>query len=236
MLDSPRPSRFLLFLGGLAVFGVGIWLLMRLFPEVSLSNADGVGLVQLAAFGALVGSGVVVSRRFSLGQAARNIAIWVAIAAVLAIGYTLFNASSELGTRLRSELDPAAPVAADAHTLVLTADENGDFAVTGAVDGTQVRFAVDTGASDIVLSPADAARAGVDVAHLRFLGETQTANGTGHTAAVRIASLVLGPAHYADVAALVNQAPMASSLLGMAFLRRFKAFEFRGNKLYLRWN
>jgi ubiquinone/menaquinone biosynthesis C-methylase UbiE len=40
----------------------------------------------------------------------------------------------------------------------------------------------------------------------------------------------------ADVPVVVNQAPMDASLLGMSFLRRMKSFDFRGNKLYLRWH
>ena len=99
----------------------------------------------------------------------------------------------------------------------------------------RVRFAVDTGASDIVLSPADARRAGIDVDALTFDKETTTANGLGHGASVVLASLTLGPIHLTNVRATVNQAGLDRSLLGMAFLRRMKSVSFADHTLTLRW-
>ena len=38
-----------------------------------------------------------------------------------------------------------------------------------------------------------------------------------------------------NVAAAVNQAPMSSSLLGMAFLRQMDDVEIRGDTMTLKW-
>ena len=54
------------------------------------------------------------------------------------------------------------------------------------INGTPVRFMVDTGASDIVLSRRDAERVGIDPAALGYLGRARTANGTVPTARVRL--------------------------------------------------
>ncbi len=86
---------------------------------------------------------------------------------------------------------------------------------SGAVNVTPVRFTVDTGASDIVLSPADAERAGIDVAG--WTTAAKPARRIRHRAAratVTLASLTLGPIRLEHIDVSVNQAPMAGSLLG----------------------
>ena len=62
---------------------------------------------------------------------------------------------------------------------------------------------VDTGASTVVLKPADAQRLGIDVDRLRYSVPVQTANGTTYAAHVRLRNLTLGPISLNDVDALV---------------------------------
>jgi aspartyl protease family protein len=106
--------------------------------------------------------------------------------------------------------------------------------VTATVNGLPVDFLVDTGASDIVLSPADAARLGYAPESLHFTRQYVTANGIGRGAPVRLGSLAVGPIAYADLPASVNEAPMAESLLGMTFLRRLESYEVRRDVMILR--
>ena len=104
------------------------------------------------------------------------------------------------------------------------------------IEHPEGRFLVDTGASDIVLSPSDAKRLGVDVAQLQFTQDYETANGVGRGAPYTIERLTVGPVLMTVVPASINQTPMESSLLGMTFLKRLDGFEVRGRKLYLRWH
>ena len=117
---------------------------------------------------------------------------------------------------------------------MLGQDASGGYSVIGEVDGQKVNFMVDTGASDIVLSPADAKRLGVDEAKLDFARQFETANGIGQGAAYTVSSLVVGPITFHKVEVSINRAPMSSSLLGMAFLKRLKSFEVKDGRLYLR--
>jgi aspartyl protease family protein len=118
--------------------------------------------------------------------------------------------------------------------MAIMADRDGSFTVYGDVQGTQVKFIVDTGASEIILSPADARRAGIDVERLNFDMPFETANGTVAGARVRLGSLTIGSIHFTDVPVIVNRAEMNGSLLGMTFLRRLDGFEIRGRQLLLR--
>ncbi len=232
----PSRNRVYVWLAVMLILTLGVWGLFRTFPETTLEGQSEVRFVQLLAVLALVASGVVLSRRFTLKESMRNIAIWCGIAAVLAIGYAYQDVLSDVGTRLRAEVLPREPIQFDPRTLIVTESEGDEFVTTGKVNGVRVRFVVDTGASDIVLSPADATRASIDAATLVFSRPTETANGVGYGAPVTVSSLTVGSIRLNDVDVVVNQMPMDSSLLGMAFLRRLKSFEVRGRKLYLRSN
>ena len=99
----------------------------------------------------------------------------------------------------------------------------------------RVRFLIDTGASDIVLSPEDARRVGIDFGLLNFNHSYETANGVGKGARTTVRELDIGQSQFIDVPVSVNQAEMKNSLLGMAFLRRFKSFSFAQDRLTLNW-
>ncbi len=230
-----HPVRVYVWLGFLIACGIGIWALFHLFPEVALSDMDSAWIVRLVAILALGSSALLFGRQIRAGEIVRNIAIWVGIAAVLILAYSYRDVFAPLSARVEGEFLPSEPRALDDRTVVLSETDAGDYRATGEVDGIRVRFAIDTGASDIVLSPADARRIGIDTSTLSYIHDTGTANGIGHTADVTVASLALGPIRFQNLRVSVNQAPMDTSLLGMAFLRKMQSFEFRGNKLYLRW-
>jgi aspartyl protease family protein len=178
----------------------------------------------------------VFARRARWTEVARNIAIWGIIAAVLAVGYAYRDELGSIGSRVQSELMPGEPVqSAGAHVLTLTQDDAGDFYVYGAANGTRIRFLVDTGASDIVLSPADARRLGIDMSALHFVSGFETANGVGAGARTTLDTLSVGTIQLWNVPVSINRTDMHASLLGMAFLKRLKAFEFSGRKLTFRW-
>jgi aspartyl protease family protein len=175
-----------------------------------------------------------VFSRVRLSQALRSIAVWCAIIAVLLIGYSFRGEVAGLAARLRAEIVPSYPVASASGETMIAREADGGFYVTGKVDGHAVRFLVDTGSSDIVLSPADAARLGIDTASLSFTKPVETANGVGLGAPYTAATLAIGSIKLTDVTMSVNKAPMSSSLLGMAFFNRLQSFRFEGPHLYLK--
>lgn len=110
---------------------------------------------------------------------------------------------------------------------------DGHYYLTAQVNGVPLRFVVDTGATDIVLTRRDAERAGIDTAGLAFIGSANTANGTVATAPVRIATMDLGPIHDRNLRAVVNRGEMDTSLMGMSYLTRFAKVEFDRDRLVL---
>jgi len=106
--------------------------------------------------------------------------------------------------------------------VTLTADSQGHFVTTGVVNGTSFRFLVDTGATLVVLSSADARRAGLNyLASSRSL--TQTANGPVTVYNVKLDTMRVGDITLNGVDAVVvegDKLPIA--LLGMSFLNRME--------------
>ena len=212
-----------LVLGGAIV----IWQLWRLFPNALSDPLDQTYFVRLCLVLAFIASGIAFSR-FSRREALRNVAIWLGIVVVLGAGYVLYQ-------QVGSELAPGYPSQAGPNVMVFTENHDGDFAVIGTVNGATVEFMVDTGASEVVLTPDDARRAGIDVDALRFDRRYETANGEGRGAGVILDRLQIGPVALDQVPVSVNATPMRSSLLGMSFLKRMKSVEMKGRKLYLRY-
>jgi aspartyl protease family protein len=225
---------FLIWLGLIGA-GVGLFFgLQALFPG-QLGGADKVDALQMLGWLALVSSGLVYARRIPVRETVRNVAIWVGVLAVALIGYSYRTELLGVFNQVRGELIPAAGVQIAPHTLVVTASEDGGFYVQGSVNGASVRFAIDTGANGVLLSPDDAQRAGIDVSHLSFTSPAQTANGVGFSAPVTVGALDVGPIALTDIPAEVDKTPMTTSLLGMSFLRRLDSFEVQGNHLTLKW-
>lgn len=132
---------------------------------------------------------------------------------------------------------PATAVTADQgwNTIAVARDASGHYRVEAMVNGAAVTFLVDTGATHVVLSPADAARVGLGAGRLRFAARGQTANGTVALAPVTLREIRLGQLSRRDVPAMVNGAPMAVSLLGMSFLAGLPGWEAKGDRLLLYW-
>ena len=158
---------------------------------------------------------------------------WAAIALVLLFGYSYRHAVLRLGERLIGEIMPQrGTVVGDAVSFRAVA--NGHFLVEAEVNGVALRLLVDTGASDVILSPADARRLGFDVATLDYSRRYRTANGIVFGAPVRLGQVRVGPIVLDDVRASVNGAEMARSLLGMSFLGRLGGYSVSDDTLTLK--
>lgn len=119
--------------------------------------------------------------------------------------------------------------------LTIPAAPDGHFYVDALVNGTPVRFVIDTGATSIALSPEDAARVGLRPQSHEYTLRANTANGAVQLAPVSLREVRLGNLTAYDVEAAVTTAPMRISLLGMSFLRRLHSYEATRNELHLRW-
>ena len=113
----------------------------------------------------------------------------------------------------------AAPPRSAGREIVLSAGSGGHFTAGGSINGKQVRFMVDTGATLVSLGKDDAERLGVDLSNARR-GSTQTANGPVPVWLVTLNSVRIGEVELSNVGAAVLPQPMPVVLLGNSFLSR----------------
>lgn len=229
-MRSRGPLWFWLAVAAIGVIGLVLALAGR-FPGALDDAGSQSRLVYLLAWLALAGGGFVFAIRRQPLRELRNAAIWIGVGLVLVIAYSFRD---EIMPRLMGELVPQRGIAEADGSVNFRAGRDGHFHVEAHVNGSRLRFLVDTGASLVVLSPADARRLGFDLDRLAFTQLTETANGLGRGAPVMLRDVVVGGLRVADVAASVNQAEMSESLLGMSFLRRIGGFEVDGDRLTLR--
>ena len=105
--------------------------------------------------------------------------------------------------------------------IVLMAGSGGHFLSQGTINGRAVQFMVDTGASAVGLSVAEAERAGVNYKAGQEV-RMQTANGMVPGWLVKLASVRVGDVELHDVDAVVGLQSMPYVLLGNSFLSRFQ--------------
>ena len=173
-----------------------------------------------------------------IGWACRQLAIWGGLCLLL------YAAVSHRELLLPQEDGKAAAATAPAWTsqpqqstfnsLTYRADKHGQFWVDGAANGASVHFLVDTGASSVALTLADAAAAGIGRGSLDFSARVSTANGIARAAPVRLREVRIGQLSVNDVSAFVGE-NLHVSLLGMSFLKRIDSWEMRDGVLTLNW-
>lgn len=94
---------------------------------------------------------------------------------------------------------------------------------------------VDTGASLVALTDADARSLGLKLRPAEYRIRMSTANGVIAAAAVHLDELTLGEITVRRVDAVVMPAgALETSLLGMSFLKRLSAFEIAAGRLLLK--
>ena len=130
------------------------------------------------------------------------------------------------------ESDSTLASASSAASVVKAAD--GHFWAEANVNGSRVKFLVDTGATAVALTLADAQRLGFQPATLKYDASVITADGKARAAVVKLASVAIGGARIDNVDALVIERGLQTSLLGMSYLGRLSRFEATPQALILR--
>ena len=90
----------------------------------------------------------------------------------------------------------------------------------GAINGRSVTFMLDTGATNVAMSAADAQRIGLDFSKGQPV-RMNTANGVAQGYRLTLNSVRVGDVEVYDVEAIVSQQPMPYILLGNSFISRF---------------
>lgn len=191
-----------------------------------MSSDDYGQLAYLGALGAVLVFWYFVQNRQSLNRTLQQGALWglIFLGVIAAVG---------LWGDIRQTVQPQQLVVSESGRIEVPRGPDGHYYLTLDINETPVRFVVDTGATSMVLTKADAQRVGLKDDEMIFFSEAMTANGAVRTAPVRLEDVALGPFHDRNVRAFVNEGEMSKSLLGMEYLSRFARLEISGGTLIL---
>ena len=120
---------------------------------------------------------------------------------------------------------------ANGSKVVLTADSRGHFNGSGQINGMAMQFMVDTGASAVAISKADADRMGLKYQDAPRVG-LNTANGQATGWLVKLDRVRVGDVTVYGVEAVISPQPMPFVLLGNSFLNSFQMTR-RGSQMVL---
>ena len=179
-----------------------------------MDNNDLMRLLYLSLLLMAVSGSLITAFRRAPGRTTQNLLIWGLLFVGMIAAYGIWP-------EIRRALLPGAAIERNG-VIELRAAEDGHFYANASVNDVPLTFMIDTGASDIVLTPADARKVGIDPDGLDFTDQASTANGTIATAPTRLHSVALGGWTDADIAASINGGALDQSLLGMSYLSRFK--------------
>lgn len=108
---------------------------------------------------------------------------------------------------------------------------DGLFYVSGLVNGHTVRFLVDTGASVVMLTRADALAVGLDLKNGAFQSRVRTANGASAMAWTTLQDINIAGRQLSRIDAAVPQNGLPVSLLGQNLLRKLGVLTIDGDYL-----
>ncbi|MEE4187751.1 MAG: TIGR02281 family clan AA aspartic protease [Roseobacter sp.] len=183
-------------------------------------------LIYLILLGLMVIGWFITQGKTNWNKTLQHVAAWALIFGGAIAAYGLWGDISQT-------VRPQQSVFAEENRIVVPRSPNGHYYLNVEVNGAPVSFVLDTGATSLVLTKADAIRSGLEPENLNYYQRAMTANGEVRTAPVRLDTMALGPFTDTNVPAVVNEGEMSSSLMGMTYLERWGKIQIAGNTLTL---
>lgn len=170
-------------------------------------------------------------RRIPLGKTVRMVLAWVLIFAALFAIFALRDDFRALGNRLWAAVTGSDNQEVQGNELRIAMANDGHFYADGQINGRDVRFLVDSGATVTTIGPQTAREAGVQPTGERTM--VDTANGIAQVDRGRVERLTIGPIERRDFAVFIARED-ATSVIGMNFLSTLSRWSVEGRTLVLR--
>ncbi|MFV9875246.1 MAG: TIGR02281 family clan AA aspartic protease [Rickettsiales endosymbiont of Dermacentor nuttalli] len=197
------------------------------------SSEDILRVLYLILLITAIGIGYIYSLRSEkISIVARNIGLWMIYFIITLSLYSYKDVI--LRSKVVSSLFPARAVQLKDGSLMFSRQLDGAFHVEVIINDQKLDCIVDTGATNIVLSPDNVRNIGMEVSNLDFNLPVMTANGRGFVAKSLIPSLEVGSLKLINVNVYINETEMDTCLLGMSFLNRFSKVNIEGENLIIK--
>jgi aspartyl protease family protein len=158
---------------------------------------------------------------------------WLSIFLVIIVGYAFRFELNYASQRVASVLLPSHNWINTQGEMVINRNSDGHFYINAVIKGISIKFMIDTGASDVALTSADAKKLNYDLSKLNYNKTYSTANGFSKAAPVELDNVIIGPWTFNNIKGHVSSGESDISLLGMSLLERFKGFKIDRDMLIL---
>ncbi len=175
-----------------------------------------------------------IIRYGNLRKSVIQLLAWIAIIFVIIVCYAFRNEAKYFGNRILGVIAPNYSWTDQTNgSITIARNPDGHFYIDAYINGKQINFMIDTGASSISLSKQDAKSLGFDLSKLTYNKEFSTANGLSLSAPVSLDEFRVGGLSLRNVRAYVGLGDLDVSLLGMSIIERFGSFKIDGDLLIL---
>ncbi len=186
------------------------------------------GIVALVMLLASLGA-----RRLPMGQMAKMLLGWIAIFALLFVLFSFRHDFATVWKRVKAEVSGTSGQTVSGSAIVLNRQDDGHYWLSATVNGKQISFLIDSGASYTSMSTADAKTVGVDIDANGFPVVISTANGEVSARRAVAKSLRVGEFEIKDHKMVVSDSFGETSVLGMNFLEKLNSWKVEGNVMTL---
>lgn len=172
-------------------------------------------------------------RRIPIGQGLRMFAAWVLIFAAAFVLFTLKDEFAALGNRVLLEARGGVIEQRPGGEILIRQSPDGHFWVDALLNGEEVRFLIDSGATTTSISRDTANRVGIETGR-GLQAVVRTANGLVSVDRGRADTLAVGAIRRDDVAVHISDAFGDLNVIGMNFLSTLSGWGVEGRTLVLR--
>lgn len=198
-----------------------------------MTNNDWASVFYLVLLLTFVVSGVFAGNKMPFSKIIKYLSLWAVIAVISIILYSFRFEFEGFKNRLVGAINPSYVQSNNSGQIIINKSQGNHFYANVKINGQNIRFMIDTGASDMSLTLSDARKLGINPKNLLFNKPYQTANGIIYGANITLDNIEFGPLNIRNFRASVNRSNMGTSLLGMSFLKKFSRYEFYQDKLIL---
>jgi aspartyl protease family protein len=175
----------------------------------------------------------LAARRLAAGQVAKMALAWIAIFAALFVVFSYRFEFASVWERVKSEFSGTAGQAYVGEAIAVKRQDNGHYWVQTQINGKNVDFMIDSGATTTAVNSKTAADVGLLVDSGGYPIIIQTANGSVKAFRGVAQSLELGPLKLADHKVVVSENFGDTNVLGMNFLDSLKSWKVENNVMTL---
>jgi len=170
----------------------------------------------------------LIGMRQPIGRTLKMVLAWVAIFAVAFILFSFRSEFSGFGQRLKAEALGSS--IQDGNEVRIPMADDGHFWVSAKINGRDVRFMVDSGASVTTVSRSTAEASAIPIGEEHVI--VSTANGPARATKGTANRLQIGEIVRMDFPVDINESDDVN-LLGMNFLSSLQGWRVEGNYLVL---